>query len=194
MIGESSNASAGPVVLRDAVPADAPGIASIYNDAVRHSTAIWNDVEVDAGNRAEWIAARRRDGFPVLVAVDGDGAVLAYGSFGPWRNFDGYRHTVEHSVYVRGDCRGMGLGRRMLAALVDAARVQGRHVMVAAIDASNTPSITLHRQLGFEESGLVREAGFKFGRWLDLLFMRLQLDERGVDERSVQTSVARALH
>ncbi|CAM4210803.1 GNAT family N-acetyltransferase [Kerstersia similis] len=171
------------LTLRAAQADDAAGIAEIYNDAVRHSTAIWNDTVVDAGNRAAWLAARVQDGFPVLVLTDAAGAVLAYGSFGPWRSFDGYRYTVEHSVYVRSDSRGMGLGRRMLAALIDAARAQGRHVMVAAIDASNEASIALHRQLGFEESGVVREAGFKFGRWLDLLFMRLQLDARSVAER-----------
>lgn len=171
------------VALRAAQAADAAGIAAIYNDAVRHSTAIWNDAVVDAENRLAWLAARGEGGFPVLVLADAEGAVLAYGSFGPWRNFDGYRHTVEHSVYVRQDCRGMGLGRRMLAALIDAARAQGRHVMVAAIDASNEASIALHRQLGFEDAGVVRQAGFKFGRWLDLQCMSLLLDERGVAER-----------
>ena len=90
--------------------ADAEGIAAIYNDAVETTTAIWNEITVDAANRRDWMAARRAAGYPVLVVVDPAGAVAGYASFGDWRAFDGYRHTVEHSVYVRADVRGGGIG------------------------------------------------------------------------------------
>lgn len=163
--------------IRDAVTADAEGIMAIYNDAVAHTTAIWNDVLVDAANRRQWIADRQSAGFPVLVAVDADGHVLGYASFGPWRAFDGYRHTVEHSVYVHQGRRGSGIGRGLMQALIERARASGKHVMVAAIEAGNTGSIALHRQLGFEQTGLMPQVGTKFGRWLDLAFLQLRLDE-----------------
>ncbi|MDJ1114194.1 GNAT family N-acetyltransferase [Microbacterium dauci] len=164
--------------IRDARPVDAERIAEIYNDAVQHTTAIWNDETVDAANRRGWIADRQAHGFPVIVAVDADDDVLGYASFGPWRAFDGYRHTVEHSVYVRGDQRGAGLGPALMAELVERARQRGTHVMVAGIDAENAGSIRLHERMGFAATGTLRQVGMKFGRWLDLTFMQLVLDER----------------
>ncbi|MFH8252666.1 GNAT family N-acetyltransferase [Microbacterium sp. B2969] len=164
--------------LRDARPEDAEGIALIYNDAVAHTTAIWNEQTVDAADRAAWIAARQASGYPVIVAVDDRDDVVGYASFGDWRAFDGYRHTVEHSVYVRGDQRGNGIGRHLMVAIIDRARGLGKHVMVAGIEASNAGSIRLHEKLGFENTGTLRQVGAKFGTWLDLTFMQLTLDDR----------------
>lgn len=164
--------------IRDAAAADAAGIAAIYNAAVARTTAIWNEIEVDAANRRDWIAARQAQGYPVLVAIGADGGVAGYASFGDWRAFDGYRHTVEHSVYVRDDARGAGLGRRLMEALIARARMLGKHVMVAGIEAGNTGSIALHEKLGFERVGLMPQVGTKFGRWLDLAFLQLMLDRR----------------
>ena len=164
--------------IRDAVAADIEGIAAIYNHAVAHTTAIWNDQVVDVANRTAWHADRQRLGYPVLVAVDDDDAVLGYASFGDWRAFDGYRHTVEHSVYVRGDRRGHGIGRALLVALIERARGIGKHVMVAGIEAGNLPSIRLHESLGFERVGHLGQVGAKFGTWLDLAFLQLMLDDR----------------
>ena len=166
------------ITIRPAAPEDAAAIAAIYNDAVENSTAIWNDQRVDAENRAAWIAARRSQGYPVLVAKDAGGAVVGYASFGDFRAFDGYRLTVEHSVYVRGDMRGGGIGAALLSALIHEARALGKHVMVAAIEAGNAPSIRLHARLGFVQTGLMPQVGMKFGRWLDLAFMQLALDDR----------------
>ncbi len=164
--------------IRDALPTDAEGVMAIYNDAVTHSTAIWNEVLVDAPNRRQWMADRQAAGFPVLVAVDAEGHVLGYASFGPWRAFDGYRHTVEHSVYVHQGCRGGGIGKALMQALIERARALGKHVMVAAIEAGNTGSIALHQRLGFQQTGLMPEVGTKFGRWLDLVFLQLRLDSQ----------------
>jgi len=166
------------MLIRDAIDADAPAIAAIYNDAVVNTTSIWNEVQVDAANRVAWMADRRRLGYPVLVAVDGDGTVLGYASFGDWRAFDGYRHTVEHSVYVRADRRGGGIGKALMQALIGRARTIGKHVMVAAIEAENKGSIALHEALGFQRTGLMPQVGMKFGRWLDLAFLQLILDDR----------------
>lgn len=163
------------LVIRDASEADLPGIRDIYNDAVRNTTAIWNETEVDLDNRRDWFAGRRQQGFPVLVAEEG-GEVVGYASYGPWRNFDGFRETVEHSVYVRDDQRGKGIGPQLMQALIVRARVQGLHVMVAAIESGNAASIRLHERVGFVTTGQMPQVGRKFGRWLDLTFMQLVLD------------------
>lgn len=160
--------------IRDAHSTDAAGIAEIYNDAVLNTTAIWNDATVDEADRAEWIAGRQGSGFPVLVADDG-GEVVGYATYGDFRPHDGFRHTVEHSVYVRGDQRGSGIGRQLMMHLVDAARENGVHVMVAAIESGNTGSLRLHEKLGFVETGRMPEVGTKFGRWLDLVLLQLML-------------------
>ncbi len=172
--------------VRDANTDDIDGITAIYNDAVANTTAIWNEVVVDATNRATWLADRQRAGYPVLVAIDESGAVAGYASFGDWRAWDGYRHTVEHSIYVHKDYRGAGIGKALMIALIERARAIGKHVMVAGIEANNTGSIALHRQLGFEEVGLLKEVGTKFGKWLDLAFLQLTLDTRA-DPDSVTT-------
>ncbi|MFT3690668.1 GNAT family N-acetyltransferase [Paenirhodobacter sp.] len=164
-------------MIRDATPEDAAAIAAIYNDAVVHSTAIWNDVQVDAANRVAWMQARQEQGLPVLVLEEA-GEVTGYASYGPFRAFDGYRETVEHSVYIRTDRRGGGRGRALMEQLLAYARARGLHVMVAAIEAGNAPSIALHRKLGFEDIGVMPQVGQKFGRWLDLALLQIVLDDR----------------
>ena len=111
----------------------------------------------------------------MLVAVE-NRAVVGYAAIGPYRDFDGYRHTVENSVYVRDGQRGKGIGRVLLAALCDRARACGVHVMIAAIEAGNTGSIRLHENHGFERVGLLKEVGVKFGTWLDLVFLQLTFE------------------
>ena len=160
-----------------AAPVHMAGIAAIYNDAVAHTTAIWNDVPVDAANRFDWWRQRRERGFPVLVAVDG-GAVRGYASFGDFRAFDGYRHTVEHSVYVHGEARRLGVARALMDRLIGEARSLGKHALVGAIESGNAASIALHAKLGFQEVGRMPQVGCKFGRWLDLTWMQLLLDAR----------------
>lgn len=164
--------------VRNATATDIEAITAIYNDAVANSTAIWNEVTVDATNRAAWLAEQTSKGFPVLVALDDSGAVVGYASFAPWRSWDGYRHTVEHSVYVRQDQRGCGVGTNLMIELIDRARTLGKHVMVAGIEANNEASIKLHHKLGFKTVGLLTEVGTKFGAWLDLAFLQLTLDRR----------------
>ncbi|MCL6690883.1 N-acetyltransferase family protein [Pseudomonas sp. R3.Fl] len=165
------------MLIRDASPTDLGALRDIYNDAVLNTTAIWNEVAIDLDNRRAWLELRAQQGFPVLVAEDA-GEVVGYASYGPWRAFDGFRETVEHSVYVRADQRGKGVGPQLMQALVDRARAQGLHVMVAAIESGNAASIRLHERLGFATTGQMPQVGQKFGRWLDLTFMQLILDAR----------------
>ncbi|MEO4047779.1 N-acetyltransferase family protein [Pseudomonas sp. CAU 1711] len=162
------------MLIRDALDSDLPAIRDIYNDAVLHSTAIWMDREVDLANRQAWFTARAAQAYPILVAEAG-GEVIGYASFGDWRPFDGFCHTVEHSVYVRADQRGRGLGPLLMNALIERARACDKHVMVAAIESGNAASIRLHERLGFVVSGQMPQVGRKFGRWLDLTFMQLIL-------------------
>jgi L-amino acid N-acyltransferase YncA len=163
--------SAASAPVRDAGPADLAGILAIYNHAVVHTTAIWNERVVDLADRERWWRGRTDAGMPVLVAEDAEGAVAGYASYGPFRPFEGYRDTVEHSIYVRADLRGHGIGGLLLAQLVQRGIAAGLHVMVGGIEAGNVASVALHRRHGFVEAGVLKEVGIKFGRRLDLLFM-----------------------
>ena len=163
------------MIIRDAAEADLPALRDIFNDAVLNTTAIWMDNVVDLANRQAWFAARAQQGYPILVADNAAGEVVGYASFGDWRPFDGFCHTVEHSVYIRADQRGKGLGPLLLAALIERAKACDKHVMVAAIESGNAASIGLHQHLGFAITGQMPQVGRKFGRWLDLTFMQLIL-------------------
>ena len=162
-------------MIRDATERDLPGICAIYNDAVLNTTAIWNEQPVDLGNRQAWFSARHAQGYPILVSVE-NGEVTGYASFGDWRPFEGFRYSVEHSVYVRSDQRGKGLGPLLMQALIERARTCGKYVMVAAIESGNLASIRLHERQGFITTGQMPQVGIKFGRWLDLTFMQLALN------------------
>ena len=163
------------MLIRDALETDLPALRDIFNDAVLNTTAIWMDNVVDLANRQAWFAARAQQGYPILVAENADGEVVGYASFGDWRPFDGFCHTVEHSVYIRVDQRGKGLGPQLLTALIERAKACDKHVIVAAIESGNAASIGLHQRLGFAITGQMPQVGCKFGRWLDLTFMQLIL-------------------
>jgi L-amino acid N-acyltransferase YncA len=163
------------VTLRDATEADMADVRDIYNHAVEHTTAIWNEALVDLANRVEWLKARKARGFPVLIA-EMAGKVAGYASYGDWRAFDGYRHTVEHSVYVGTDYRGLGIGEGLMRELIGRASDANIHVMIAGIEAENSASIRLHEKLGFRIAGTFSEVGIKFGRWLDLTCMELRIE------------------
>jgi phosphinothricin acetyltransferase len=111
------------------------------------------------------------NGFPFIVARDASG-VLGFGTFGDFRAPPCYRHSVEHSVHVRADRRGQGVGRALIIELLARAAASSKHIMIAGIDADNAVSIGLHIKLGFSKVGHFHEVGFKFGRWLDLVFLQ----------------------
>lgn len=164
------------MIIRDAEDGDLQAIRDIFNDAVLNTTAIWMEQPVDLANRQAWLTARRQQGYPVLVAMDAADQVLGYAAYGDWRPFDGFRHTVENSLYVRADQRGQGIGPLLLSALIERAKAAKLHVMVAAIERENSASIRLHQRLGFTITGQMPQVGRKFDRWLDLTFMQLILE------------------
>jgi L-amino acid N-acyltransferase len=161
--------------VRPAASEDLPAILAIYNEAVLNTTAVWNWHAVDLANRRAWLEARTGQGYPVLVAEDETGGAIAYASFGDWRPFDGYLHTVEHSIYVAPGARRRGIGAALLEALIEEARGLDKHVMLGGIEAGNEASLALHRRLGFVETARMPEVGRKFDRWLDLVFLQKRL-------------------
>lgn len=163
-----------PLIVRDATLEDAEDILAIYNHAAVNTTAVWTDGPADLVSRRDWIRARQQAGYPVLVAMKGPD-VVGFASFGDFRPFPGYRHTVENSVYVDERFHRAGIGRSLLAALIERANAMNKHVMVAGIEAGNTGSIGLHASLGFVEVARMPEVGCKFGRWLDLVLMQKRL-------------------
>lgn len=177
------------VQIRDAETADLETITAIHNHAVVHTTAIWNEDAVDVDDRAAWLADRTAKGYPVIVAVDETG-VVGYASYAQWRPHSGYRHTVEHSVYVRGDQRGRGIGKTLMAELIVRARAAGIHVMIGGIESGNVASIVLHERMGFSEVGRMPQVGAKFGRWLDLSMLQLTLDDRARPDAAAAPAAA----
>jgi L-amino acid N-acyltransferase YncA len=161
--------------VRDAEEGDVPGILAIYNDVIAHSTAVYSEQPASLEERLSWLQGRRAQGYPVIAAVEGD-QVLGFASFGDFRAWPCYRYTVEHTVHVRSDQRGKGLGGAVLAALIPRAAALGKHALVAGIDADNAVSLKLHQRLGFERVAHFRQVGRKFDRWLDLIFMQRFLD------------------
>jgi len=161
--------------IRDAREADLPAILAITNDAVRNTTAVWNETPTTLEARAAWLRERRAQGYAVIV-VEEARKVAGFASLGPFRPFEGYARTTELSIYVDRDHRGRGHGSALLAALVERAKALGMHVIVAGIAGDNEESIRLHQRHGFAEVGRMPEVGRKFGRWLDLVLMQRVLD------------------
>lgn len=165
-------------ILRDARAADAPAIAAIYGALIAETTVTFRSEPTSPADRTAWMAERQQADFPVLVAVDTEGTLLGYASFGPFRGLDGYCLTVEHTIALTAEARGQGIGRQLMQTLIERARAQGLHVMVGALSADNAHSRTLHRSLGFTLAGTLPQTGQKFGRWLDLELWQLLLDGR----------------
>jgi L-amino acid N-acyltransferase len=161
-------------VISAATRQDLPEILKIYNEIIRNSTAVYTEVELTAERGAAWFDAKRTGGYPFIVARDA-GGIAGFGTFGEFRAPPCYQHSVEHSVHVRADSRGQGIGRKLVVELMNLAAAMHKHVMIAGIDADNEVSIKLHESLGFINVGHFHEVGFKFGRWLDLVFLECRL-------------------
>ncbi len=161
------------MTVRLAHPGDVEVIRAIRNRAIEHSTALWTRTPQSPAEGVAWLAAHLARGSAFVAEAEGE--VVGFAVYGPWRELDGFRHTVEDSVYVREGRHGLGVGSALLTALIASAREAGHHVMIAGIEAENTASVRLHERFGFRHVGTVPEVGTKFGRWLDLTIMRLPL-------------------
>lgn len=148
----------------------AEAILAIFNEAIVHSTALYDYQPRSLATMAPWFATKLAHQFPVIGFEDTDGELMGFASYGTFRAWPAFKYSVEHSVYVHRDHRGKGLGRRLLVTLIGEAERRGVHTLIGAIDLDNTESIQLHQRLGFQEAGIIRQAGYKFGRWLDLVF------------------------
>ena len=153
----------------------AASILAIFNEAILNSTALYDYKPRTAEMMRSWFEAKAKGNFPVIGAEDDRGELMGFASYGTFRAWPAYKYSVEHSLYVDARFRGRGIGRRLLEELIEAARRQDYHVLIGVIDASNGPSLALHERLGFTNSGTIRQAGFKFGRWLDFAFYQLIL-------------------
>jgi L-amino acid N-acyltransferase len=151
-------------------------ILEILNDAIVTSTALYEYAPRPPESMGPWFEAKRKGSLPVLGAVDDDGTLLGFASYGTFRARPAYKYSVEHSVYVDKRWRGAGVGAALLQRLIAIATEQQLHLMVGGIDAANHASIALHERLGFFHAGTIKQAGFKFGRWLDLAFYQLLLE------------------
>ena len=150
-------------------------ILAIFNDAILNSTALYDYKPRTKETMTAWFETKAKGKFPVIGIESDSGELLGFGSYGTFRAFPAYKYTVEHSVYVDGRFRGHGIGKRLLQEVIAAAQKQDCHVLVGVIDTANSVSIRLHESLGFTPCGTIRHAGFKFNRWLDIVFYQLIL-------------------
>jgi L-amino acid N-acyltransferase len=150
-------------------------ILAILNHAITTSTALYDYQPRPYAAMHTWFANKAVGNYPVLGLENEAGDLLGFASYGTWRAFPAYKYSVEHSVYVHHAHRGQGFAKTLMQQLIAHAQTQNLHMLIGAIDASNAASIALHAQLGFEPAGTVRQAGFKFGRWLDVAFYQMLL-------------------
>lgn len=162
-------------MIRQAVKEDIPQILAIFNDNILNSTAVYLYEEQTLENRLAWFEGKEQAGYPLFVYVEGE-TVCGYATYGPFRDYVAYQFTIEHSVYVQKDHYKKGIATKLVHALIAQARVDGKKTMVAGIDATNEASIVMHEKLGFTHSGTIKNAGYKFERWLDLTFYQLDLE------------------
>lgn len=162
-------------LIRPAELKDLNGILEIINYNIMHSTAVYDYEPKSMADMQVWYEERQQEGFKVIVA-EYEGLIAGYAAYGIFKPKKGYRFTVEHSVYVSEEFHSKGIGKLLMAELISIARQNRIHSMIGVIDADNKASIAFHKQFGFTETGFLKEAGFKFGRWLDVTFMQLMLD------------------
>jgi L-amino acid N-acyltransferase len=161
--------------LRDATEEDLPSILTIYNHAIETTTAVFDYRPHTLPMRYEWFRNKRAAALPVVVAVE-NRAVIGFATYGPFRAWPAYKYTVEHSVYVVSNARRRGVGRALVKEMVTIAGRNQMHSVIAGIVSDNLPSLQLHRSLGFVDAGCLHQVGYKFGLWLDLMFLELILE------------------
>ena len=160
-------------------------ICDLYNALLPTTTVAWTETTQTLNERLDWFERQTAAGHVTLVA-ENEGQVIGFCAYGDFRGagkWPGYRYTVEHTIHIGEPWWGRGVGRALLTALVDNARANGVHTMVAAIDGDNVESIRFHERLGFSITARMPGVGTKFGRWLALVLMQRTLDDRMPNER-----------
>jgi L-amino acid N-acyltransferase YncA len=163
------------IKIRPYQNSDAETIANILNYYIANSTALYDYGPRTVEQQQLIFDEKLHKGFPVIVATIED-IVVGFGYYSEFRFREAYKFTVEHSVYVAPDEHGKGIGKVLLQNLIDLAKQQKLHTMIAVIDSENENSITFHQQFGFATVGNVKESGFKFDRWLHSVIMQLMLE------------------
>ncbi|MBJ9985912.1 N-acetyltransferase family protein [Acinetobacter sp. S40] len=154
----------------------AKSILEILNDAIENSTALYDYKKRSLSSMINWFEQKQSNNYPIIGLEKSNGELIAFGSYGAFRNWPAYKYSVEHSIYIHKDYRGHGLGHILLESLIKSAQSNNYHVMIGGIDATNKGSIALHEKHGFQHVGTLPEVGYKFGRWLDLAFYQLTLN------------------
>lgn len=162
-------------MIRPASIEDVPGILEIVNYEIEHSTVLYEYEPRTLFQQTEWFNGKQNADWPVLVA-ELDGKIAGFGTYGPFRSRAAYQKSIEHSVYVHKDFRGKTIGYKLMLELIQVARFNQFHTMIAGIDSSNQGSIEFHRKFGFQIVGTFEEVGFKFDKWLNVTFMQLLLE------------------
>ncbi|AZS49458.1 N-acetyltransferase family protein [Entomomonas moraniae] len=154
----------------------ASSILDIFNEAIETSTALYDYKSRTMEDMTNWFKVKNNSNYPVIGLESSAGELIAFGSYGAFRNWAAYQYSIEHSIYVHKNHRGRGLGHVILKLLIQSARQNNYHAMIAGIDAENKGSIILHEKHGFQLVGMLPEIGYKFDRWLNLVFYQLLLD------------------
>lgn len=162
------------VTIKLAKSSDVVQILPIVNYAILNTTAIYDYAPRTLADMEQWFSAKQQGNFPVLVAIQND-IIVGYASYGHFNVKEGYKYSVEHSVYVAEGHSGKGIGKLLLATLIQHAKKQGLHTMIGLIEADNKDSIAFHEKFGFVKTGVLKQVGYKFNRWLDVQYMQLIL-------------------
>ncbi len=164
-------------LLRDASQADIPAIADIYRESVLNGVASYEIVPPSEAEMTQRFSAIVSQRYPYIAAVDADGGLLGYAYASAFRTRPAYRWMVEDSIYLAPEARGRGIGKVLIAELINRCTDLGFRQMTAVIGGASPASIALHLKAGFVEVGLMRGTGYKHGRWLDTMFMQRALGE-----------------
>ncbi len=157
--------------LRKASIGDLPSIRDIYNEAIRNTTAVYEYEEFTDAYMKSWFIEKTEKKNPILV-MESEGEVAGFATYGTFRQRAAYQFTAEHSLYVHASFQRQGIGKQLLISIMEEAKSNKIHTLIGGIDASNIVSLAMHKEAGFIQSGLIKEAAFKFDRWLDLVFMQ----------------------
>ena len=160
--------------VRPATEADLPAILAIYNEVIAKTTAAYVFEPHTLEMRQQWFAELKAGGWPVIV-VESEGTIVGFGCIGVFRSKPGYKYTGEHTVHVHAEHRGKGIGGALLSALIEEAKRLELRTLIGGIDSANAASIAFHASFGFVECARIKDVAFKFGHWLDLVFMQLIL-------------------